>query len=177
MPDLPTEAIIIAIYRETVGPLYGFVSRKCDGERAVAEDITQETWLRAVREWRRAGVPENPIGWLTTVARNLLLNQVRRPESLPLDEVAPERLLAAMERDAPMENADVTGAVRAALTRMPPDEARLLEDFHFERRRMAQLADQYGITERAVEGRLRRARERLRRELESAMPITEGGVP
>ncbi len=181
MPELLTEARIIAIYRETVGPLYGFVSRKCDGDRAMAEDITQDTWLRAVREWRRAGLPENPLGWLTTVARNLLLNQLRRRAAVPLDEVAPEALLAAMSvdgaGDAPPDAEATAARIRAALTRLRPDEARLLEDFHFARRRMAQLADQHGISERAVEGRLRRAREHLRRELELAMPLTDGGLP
>lgn len=178
MPGLPTDAAIIALYRETIAPLYGFVSRKCDGERALAEDLTQETWLRAVREWRRTGVPDNPLGWLMTVARNLLLNDRRRRPSVPLDEYAPlldDPATAADALDATAEAAAREQALRAALRRMPPDEARLLEDFHFARRRMAQLADQHGISERAVEGRLRRARERLRRELETELPIIEGG--
>jgi len=44
-----------------------------------------------------------------------------------------------------------------------------LETFHYDRLKMSQLAEIHGISERAVEGRLRRARERLRRELESAL--------
>jgi DNA-directed RNA polymerase specialized sigma24 family protein len=53
----------------------------------------------------------------------------------------------------------------------------LLEAFHFERLRVARLAEVMGITERAVEGRLRRARERLRQELEPVLPTLEGGLP
>ncbi|MBK7596313.1 MAG: hypothetical protein IPJ11_14000 [Gemmatimonadetes bacterium] len=68
-------------------------------------------------------------------------------------------------------------AVTDALTRLPPDEAQLLEASHFERLRVARLAEVMGITERAVEGRLRRARERLRRELEPILPTIEGGLP
>jgi DNA-directed RNA polymerase specialized sigma24 family protein len=40
---------------------------------------------------------------------------------------------------------------------------------------MSQLAEVYGISERAVEGRLRRARERLRRELEITLKA-DGGL-
>jgi len=40
--------------------------------------------------------------------------------------------------------------------------------------KMSQLAELYGISERAVEGRLRRARERLRRELESTLKRNGG---
>lgn len=177
MPTPPTEAEISAIYRDTVVALYGFVSRRCGGERQVAEDITQEAWLRAVREWRRTGLPDVPLAWLTTVSRNLLLNQVRRRAPLPIDVVAPEIILAALERDATDDSAEVAAAVTDALTRIPPEEAQLLEAFHFERLRVARLAEVMGITERAVEGRLRRARERLRRELEPLLPSIEGGVP
>ncbi len=65
--------------------------------------------------------------------------------------------------------------VTSALTRIPPEEARLLEAFHFERCRVARLAERYGISERAVEGRLRRAREHLRTALETTLPKAEGG--
>ena len=61
-----------------------------------------------------------------------------------------------------------------ALARLPAAEAQLLEAFHFEDRRVAQIAEVSGLTERAVEGRLRRARQRLRRELETVMQF-EGG--
>jgi DNA-directed RNA polymerase specialized sigma24 family protein len=53
-----TEDDIRRIYRETIDDLYALVSRRCDGNRALAEDITQEAWLRAVRAWHRDGLPE-----------------------------------------------------------------------------------------------------------------------
>jgi RNA polymerase sigma-70 factor (ECF subfamily) len=177
MPQPPTEADIAAIYRETVVALYGFVSRRCGGERQLAEDITQETWLRAVGDWRRTGLPTVPLAWLTTVSRNLLLNHFRRRAPLPIDAVPPQEILDAMERDAVGDSTLIAIAVTDALTRLPPEEAQLLEAFHFERLRVARLAEVLGITERAVEGRLRRARERLRRELEPILPTIEGGLP
>lgn len=176
MPQPATEDQISAIYRDTVVALYGFVSRRCGGERQLAEDITQETWLRAVREWRVAGLPDVPLAWLTTVSRNLLLNQLRRRVPLPLDSVSPQAILDALEQDAVSNTGEVARAVADALTRIPPEEAQLLEAFHFERLRVARLAEVMGITERAVEGRLRRARERLRLELEAVVPSIEGGL-
>lgn len=176
-----TEAEITAIYRDTVDVLYGYASRKCGGVRQVAEDVTQETWLRAVREWRRIGVPANPIAWLTTVARNLILNDLRRRELVTIDDVAPSAIQAALELDELGDSAGIARAVNDALTRLPAAEAQLLEEFHFERRRVAQLAEAYGTTERAIEGRLRRARERLRLELAGheitdGLPKAEGGI-
>jgi RNA polymerase sigma-70 factor (ECF subfamily) len=162
------------IYWETVAPLYGYMSRRCGGQRELAEDVTQESWLRAVRTWREKGIPDAPLAWLTTVARNLIVDQLRRAEDIPLDSVSAADVLAAVDQNKVSDSAEVAAAVTRALTRLPKSQARLLESFHFERSKVAELAASLGISERAIEGRLRRARERLRHELEITMKA-EGG--
>ena len=166
-----TEDQILATYRQTIGALYGYVSRHCGGDRTLAEDVTQETWLRAVREWRRKGVPARPIAWLTTVARNLLVSYYRRKRPSSLDSDSAGEVLAALDEGRAASSSARTAVVCHALARLPADQAQLLEDFHFEDRRMSQIAEQLGLSERAVEGRLRRARQKLRRELEAIMKI------
>jgi RNA polymerase sigma-70 factor (ECF subfamily) len=175
MREPATELRIRAIYAETIEALYGFVSRRCGGDRSLAEDVTQETWLRAVREWQRKGVPAKPIAWLTVVARNLILNHHRRRGTTSLDDVTPGEMLAALDRDGASDSPDVASLVSNALARLPNAQARLLEAFHFDRFPVARLAERFGLSERAVEGRLRRARERLRRELE-AVRKAQGGL-
>ena len=170
-----TEARILAVYGETIDALYAYVSRGCFGDRTLAEDVTQETWLRAVREWRRKGPPDKPLAWLITVARNLLASSYRRRRPVPLDSVSPAEVLAALDTGRPAESAAVTAVVCQALTRLPAEQAELLEAFHFEDRHVAQIAEASGLSERAIEGRLRRARQRLRREVESVMRF-EGGT-
>jgi RNA polymerase sigma-70 factor, ECF subfamily len=173
MPEL-TEERLRKIYRDTIDALYGYASRRCGGVRELAEDVTQEAWLRAVRDWQRNGVPDNPTAWLTTVARNLLLNHHRRREAIPLDEISRAEVLASVDAGTISDSAEIASLVNAALARMPQGEARLLESFHYDRHKTAQLAEAYGTSERAIEGRLRRARERLRRELESTMKSLRG---
>jgi len=75
----------------------------------------------------------------------------------------------------PASPAEVASLVTQALGRIPEAEAKLLETFHYDRMKTSQLAELYGISERAVEGRLRRARERLRRELKIALEDYEQG--
>ena len=174
MTDRVTEEQLRRIYDETLDAFYGYASRRCGGQRELAEDVTQEVWLRAVREWRRTGVPDSPLAWLTTVARNLILNHLRRREAISLDLVSPAEVLAAVESNTVSDSAEVASIVSQALLRLPKAEARLLETFHYDRLKMSQLAESYGISERAVEGRLRRARERLRRELEITLRVERG---
>src|SRR5262245_58627149 len=174
MPDRINEAELERIYDDTIVELYGYVSRRCGGRRELAEDITQEAWFRALRHWRANGVPDKPLGWLTTVARNLLVSYFRRHEAVALDTVSAEDVLAVVDANAVSDSAEVASLVSKALSRIPPSEAQLLETFHYDRLKMSQLAEIHGISERAVEGRLRRARERLRRELETALKDTRG---
>lgn len=174
MADRITEAELERIYDDTIVELYAFASRRCGGKRELAEDVTQETWVRALRHWRAHGAPNNPIGWLTTVARNLIVSHFRRQETLSFDSVSQAEVLAAVDTDTISDSAEVASLVSQALTRIPEAEARLLETFHYDRLKMSQLAEVYGISERAVEGRLRRARERLRREIEITLKTHRG---
>ena len=45
---------------------------------ALAEDVVQDAFCRALEVWKVRGVPENPSGWLMAVARNRALDIVRR---------------------------------------------------------------------------------------------------
>lgn len=159
-------ADMIETYRDTVHPLYQFVSRRAGRSRQLAEDITQETYLRAVVQWRNGRRPENALAWLQTVARNLLLNQYRHktPESLEASS------LKYVLETAPVDGPDAAALVYWGLARLGPRPARLLEVFYIEGKSMRTIATDLGVSERAVEGRLRRARQALKDRL---TPITQ----
>ena len=44
----------------------------------LVEDIVQDTMIEAISKWTYQGVPENPVGWLYTVAKNKALNALKR---------------------------------------------------------------------------------------------------
>src|SRR5438552_10819150 len=44
----------------------------------LAEDVVQESLIRALRTWPYTGVPKNPAAWLTQTAKNLALDLIRR---------------------------------------------------------------------------------------------------
>src|SRR5213596_810113 len=44
----------------------------------LAEDVVQESLVRALRMWPYAGTPRNPAAWLTQTAKNLALDVIRR---------------------------------------------------------------------------------------------------
>jgi len=156
---------LVGICRESIGPLYAFVSRRTGGDRALAEDVTQEACLRAVRHWRNGDFPREPGAWLKTVARNLLADHYRRhrPELLAPERV--ERLLAREEETTP----DSAALLGWAFSGMRRGQVRLLEAFHLEGLDVRTIARDHGLGERAVEGRLRRARKALAKRLANRM--------
>ena len=174
MARLPTEDDIRRIYRDTIDDLYGFVSRRCDGDRDLAEDITQETWLRAVRAWQVDGLPERAIAWLATVAARLLSNHFRRPVTELFDDEA-HSVLSSGDTESVERARERRSLVRRALARLPLAQTRLLEAFHYDERAVAEIAATDGLSERAVEGRLRRARQKLRREIQADLDTDEDG--
>ncbi|WP_164674845.1 RNA polymerase sigma factor [Flagellimonas maritima] len=48
----------------------------------LAEDIVQDTLVEAISNWTYKGIPENPVAWLYTVAKNKTLNAIKREKHL-----------------------------------------------------------------------------------------------
>jgi RNA polymerase sigma-70 factor (ECF subfamily) len=156
------EAEVIALYRATIRPLYGFVSRRVGGDRGLAEDVVQETWMRAVVAWRTQGLPREPLAWLTLVARNLLVSYYRRRRPEPVDPAALDLVAPAWTPDSP----DEAAVVACGLARLPRRHADLLEAFYFDGKSVREIATERATSERAIEGRLRRARARLKTQID-----------
>ena len=57
--------------------LFGFLVRM-EGNRALAEDLFQETWLRVVRESQRYRAEQKFSCWLFTIANRLAIDELRR---------------------------------------------------------------------------------------------------
>src|SRR5215813_4784183 len=86
---------------------------------ALAEDVVQEAFLRAIDVWRFRGVPENPSAWLMKTAKNCALDVLRRERTART--FAPEvgRLLESEWTLAPaVEELFAASAIKDDLLRM-----------------------------------------------------------
>ena len=165
-----SEQELIRQYRAQVRPLYSYVSRRTGGDRSLTEDVVQETWLRALRDWRRKGLPREPAAWLSKVASNLLASHYRRlkPQASLDIEALPD------DQGTCSQSPETAAALHLALRKLRPKQARLIEAFHFDGKALAEIAGDLGISERAAEGRVRRAREALKTALGALTPSTAG---
>jgi len=75
------------VFRREWGPAVAALAR-WSGDLTVAEDAVQEACAEALRTWPDDGVPDNPGGWLMTVARNRARDRLRRESVRPGKELA-----------------------------------------------------------------------------------------
>jgi len=144
------------------------VSRHVGGDRTLAEDLVQDVWMRAIGAWTRDGLPREPLAWLLTTAHHAIVSHYRRTRPVVVDPDAIDLEAPAFTPDAP----DAAAIVNWALTRVRRAHAELIEAFYFDGKSVRQIAEERRVSERAIEGRLRRARLKLKRVIDRARQKT-----
>lgn len=129
-------------------------------EREMAEDLTQEAFLRFLK--RTGGAAENELAYLYTIARNLCIDHFRhsKREELPLD-LLPEEPSGHGPEETVIEDL----ALRNALQRLSAEERELLFLRYVNEVPVGALAEMYGLSRFALRRRLKQIEERLRKEL------------
>jgi RNA polymerase sigma-70 factor (ECF subfamily) len=157
-----TEQQWLKIYRDTVHPLYGYMARRTGGSRELTEDIVQESFLRALDGWRRKGAPDSPLAWLKRVARNVLIDYLRQKRRDRQVDLNPQPGPGRKTSDDAVQSLEVFSAISS----LGRKKAKILEAFYYEGMSVREIAAEMAISERSVEGHLRRAR----RSLKSLLP-------
>jgi RNA polymerase sigma-70 factor (ECF subfamily) len=65
-------------YDVAVEKVYGYLLGRCGGDPALAEELTQQAFLEAVRHWRSFDGRSASVTWLCSIARNKLIDHYRR---------------------------------------------------------------------------------------------------
>jgi RNA polymerase sigma-70 factor (ECF subfamily) len=150
------------------------IALRLTGSRQAAEDLVQETYLRAFRAWRSYRPGTNLAAWLATIMRNANLDELRRQSRRPVQEPLDEdgdyylynRLAAAGPQPQDEVIARLSGnAIVSALGDLPPNFREVVVlvdvgDFTY-----ADAAGILGIPIGTVMSRLYRGRRLLKRAL------------
>jgi RNA polymerase sigma-70 factor (ECF subfamily) len=156
------EHAVRAIYREYARAVYGValrVLRRAD----LAEDATQQTFVRAWQAAERLDLERDPAPWLKTIARRVAID-VHRQES----GAAMRAQLVAVGESQP--DLDVVWAVRRAIDQLPADEAAVVRLHHLEGLTYREIAGRLDIPEGTVKSRSNRAHQQLRVLLHALRP-------
>jgi RNA polymerase sigma-70 factor, ECF subfamily len=149
------------ILRAYETPVYNYVLRLVGGDRALAEDLTQEVFLRVFQGLPKFSLRSKFTTWLFQVTKNRVLDELRASERRPralvaLDDIAPLEVL-----DQPVERLEEIDALWRAVENLSTDlkMALLLRDVVG--LSYTEIADALEVTLATVKWRIYKAREEV----------------
>ena len=178
--DSPSDAQLLArvgerdreafeiLYGRYVRPVFGLALRRL-GDRGHAEDAVQEAFAAI---WRSASTyrPERGAagGWLYTVARNAIIDRLRR-NGPALDAELPELASAEPGPAQRAEDSDVAWRVHRALEELQPREREVIELAYWSGMSQSEVAQYLHLPLGTVKTRTRSALARLASVLEGEL--------
>jgi RNA polymerase sigma-70 factor, ECF subfamily len=153
-----------AVLPSRPGRLYSYVERFCP-DRASADDIVQETFIRAWRHLPQLSADDRPIRpWLFRVARNLLTDADRAARSRPV--TVPAQPADDARDDKGLDQALDRQLVTGALQHLSPAHRTVLVETFYHGGTTATVARQLGIPHGTARSRLHYALQALRQQLQ-----------
>lgn len=150
------------------------VALRLTGDAAMAEDLVQDTMLKAYRSWQQYRPGTNAKGWLLTILRNTFINAYRRrklePVAMDLDVAEPhaiDRTVAEADPEGNFFAQIIDQKVIEAIDALPEDFREVLILSDIEQLTYAEIAAAVGVPIGTVKSRLFRARQQLQRSLYS----------
>jgi RNA polymerase sigma-70 factor (ECF subfamily) len=140
------------------------------GDRARAEDITQEAFLSLWRSGARYDRARGSVRtWLLGIVRNRAIDFLRRDvlegPRVSFEEAVSEQRGAQEETDVEALRRDAARQVRGALKELPADQLRVVELAYFGGLTHSQIAEMLGMPLGTVKGRMRLGLEKIRTQI------------
>jgi RNA polymerase sigma-70 factor (ECF subfamily) len=149
------------ILRAYETPVFNYVLRLVGGDRALAEDLTQEVFLRVYQGLPKFSLRSKFTTWLFQVTKNRVLDELRALERRPRAVVNLEDIPPLEVVDAPFERIEAIDAVWRAVEHLSVDlkMALLLRDVVG--LSYTEIADSLEVTLATVKWRIYKAREEV----------------
>src|SRR2546421_12989016 len=125
------------LYRRHVGDVYRYTLAVMRNE-ADAEDVTQTTFMNALRAFQRGERPEKPQHWLIAIAHNVCRQRFRQSQRRPHEVAFDERVGEGSTDDVTALTAE---DLRRALSELPPNQRAAVVMRELEGCSYAEIAD------------------------------------
>ena len=149
-----------AFYDEALPRVYSYFFHRCGGERGVAEELTQETFVGAVAELRKRRPIGEPVHWIFGIARHKLVDNYRKLER---EEKRDARAEATEPDHSVWHSAEERELTARALAALPAAQRAALVLRYLDDLPVADVARALGRSLHATESLIARAKEGFRR--------------
>jgi RNA polymerase sigma factor (sigma-70 family) len=159
--NVRANAALDDLYRRHVGDVYRYTYAVL-GNHADAEDVTQTTFVNALRALERGDQPRDPSNWLLAISHNIVRQRWRQAAVRPTEV----ELVTDVPDESTEPDVELDELVRA-LQRIPPAQREALVMRELEGRSYNEISEVLGLTISALETLLFRARRSLAEELQN----------
>ncbi len=151
-----------AFYGEYLQRVYKFVFFRVGGNRTLAEDLTQDVFLKVFEAYDRYDPEKSRSAWVYTIARNHLINyfQKQRP-GVELEEIE-DTAWVSVDVRASYASRHESEALYAAIQELPSDDAQLIRMKHLEGWSFEDLAGVFEKTPASLRTQSSRAMKKLK---------------
>jgi RNA polymerase sigma-70 factor (ECF subfamily) len=162
LPALVADEAAFRDWYDLVLPrVYRFLLARCAGDVALAEDLTQQTFVEAVRRRYQYDTRSDVVTWLCAIGRSKLVDHHRR---LGRDRHRRLRLVSGWsDVDQPSRGTEERAVVQEALEQLTGEERLVLVLRHLDELPVKDIARLIGRSSRATDSLLVHAREAFRR--------------
>lgn len=151
--------------------VYRFLLRWTRGERQTAEDLLQETLVRA---WKNLAYLNTDLTtvrpWLYTVARRIAVDAIRARRARPA-EIGTDDMSAIPAHENDIDRMLQAHTLRLALSRLSEDHRHVLVEVYYHGRSVSEAAAVLGVPEGTVKSRSHHALRALRKVIDAVAPL------
>jgi RNA polymerase sigma-70 factor (ECF subfamily) len=164
-------AAVVELCNAYFDRIYRLVFNQVDGDRDVAQDIAQETFLAAFKSAHRFRGQSKVYTWLYSIANRKVADFYRRRKREGKHRADPlENQVSEAETDGTVESEETSKSIQQALSCLPLHYKQVLLLKYVEEMPVAEICQVMDRSSKSVEGLLTRARRELRSELTAQKP-------
>jgi RNA polymerase sigma-70 factor (ECF subfamily) len=164
-------AAVVELCNAYFDRIYRLVFSQVDGDRDVAQDIAQETFLAAFKSAHRFRGQSKVYTWLYSIANRKVADFYRWRKREGKHRADPlENQVSEAETDGTVESEETSKSIQQALSCLPLHYKQVLLLKYVEEMPVAEICQVMDRSSKSVEGLLTRARRELRSELTAQKP-------
>jgi len=158
-------------------PIFSFLHKKLHGETHVAQELTQEVFMKCLSQSQRFEKGRQVAPWLFTLAANTATDHLRkRGRELPAPDVFD---IPDIHQPSPWEQIDhqrKLGTLKTALDELTKRQRAMVEAYYIQERPVRNIAEDFGCAEGTVKATIFQSLVKLRKSLAPAVPTAPAGA-